>query len=141
MNYYLAENFRIAATVDPQLLDNDSVTSDWVDLSTYRKATFIVNVGATDTTFDAKLQEATSSAGASAQDITGFAITQLTASDDNEQVVIEIDATELSDGFTHVALVVTAGNGTTGVQVSAVGLAYEARYAAVEHLASVTQVV
>jgi hypothetical protein len=141
MNYYLTENVSIAATVDPQLLNNNSVTSDWVDMSLYRKASFILNVGATDITVDAKLQEATDSSGTSAQDITGFAITQLTATDDNEQVVIEIDATEVSEDYTHVALVVTIGNGSTGAQISAVGLAYEARYVAVDHLASVTEVV
>jgi hypothetical protein len=141
MNYYLTENFSIAATVDPQLLNNNSVTSDWVDMSLYRKVSFILNVGATDITVDAKLQEATDSSGTSAQDITGFAITQLTATDDNEQVVIEIDATELSEDYTHVALVVTIGNGSTGAQISAIGLGYEARYVEVDHLASVTEVV
>jgi hypothetical protein len=141
MNYYLTENVSIVATVDPQLLDDGSVTSDWIDMSLYRKVSFIVNVGATDTTFDAKLQEATDDSGTSAQDITGFAITQLTANDDNKQVVIEIDATEISEDYTHVALVVTAGDGTLGVNVSAVGLAYEARYVAGDHLASVVEVV
>jgi hypothetical protein len=141
MNYYLSENFSIASTVDPQLLNNNSVTSDWVDMSLYRKVSFILNVGATDITVDAKLQEATDSSGTSAQDITGFAITQLTATDDNEQVVIEIDATELSENYTHVALVVTIGNGSTGAQISAIGLGYEARYVEVDHLASVAEVV
>lgn len=141
MNYYLSENFSIAATIDPQAVDNGSVTSDWVDMSLYRKVSFILNVGDTDVTVDAKLQEAKDASGTDNQDITGFAITQLADTDDNEQVVIEIDSTDLSSGFSHVALVVTAADGTTGALVSAVGLAYDARYVAVSHLASVTQVV
>lgn len=141
MNAYLSEFASIAATIDPQLLDGAAATSDWVDCSLYRKITFIVNVGATDIAFNAKLQEATSDAGADAQDITGFAITPLGASDDNEQVVLEINTEEVSEGFTHVALVATAGNGVLGVNVSAVGLGYDARYEPVEHLASVTQIV
>jgi hypothetical protein len=135
------EEHAIAATIDPQAVDNASQTSDWVDMSKYNRVAFIVCVGATDTTVDIKLQSATADDGTGAADISGKAATQLTATDDNKQVVIEITAEEMPANTGYCAAVVTAGDGTSGALVCAVGLGTVARYAPVSHLASVAEAV
>lgn len=138
----LYEQLAVVATIDPQLVDNNSVTSDWVDMSKARELLFVVQAGATDTTINAKLQAATDSSGTSAADITGKAITQLTATDDNDQALIHIRADEVPAGKSHVALVVTVGDGTTGGYVSAIGLASRLRYSDPGNdLASVVEIV
>lgn len=132
------EEHAIVATIDPQTLNNTSATSDWVAVATYNRVVFLVNVGATDATVNAKLQSATDSSGTGAADITGKALTSaLTATDDNTQVVLEITADELPDATNHCALVVTVGSGSSGALVSAVGVGTVPRNAPVVHLASV----
>jgi hypothetical protein len=140
MTAYITEENAIAAAIDPQALDNGSLTSDWVDMRLYNRVAFVVNVGATDTTVDAKLQSATASNGTGAADIDGKAVTQLSASDDNQQVVLEIAAEEMPADTGYCAVVVTAGDGTTGALVSAVGVGAVPRYAPVTHAASVAEV-
>lgn len=45
---YFSEEHAIVAAIDPQVLDDGSVVSEWVDMSYYRQVAFIVSVGATD---------------------------------------------------------------------------------------------
>lgn len=139
----LYEQLAVVATIDPQLVDDASVTSDWVDMSKARELLFVVQAGETDTTINAKLQAATDNTGTSAADITGKAITQLTAATgDNDQALIHIRADEVPAGKSHVALVVTVGDGTTGGYVSAIGLASRLRYSDPGNdLASVVEIV
>jgi hypothetical protein len=139
----LSEALGVMATIDPQLVDNATVSSDLVDMGVVRRLMFVLNVGATDTTVDAKLREAQDSGGTGEQDLSGKAITQLGATDDNKQVIIEVAAEELSAGFTHVSLDVTVGDGDTGAYVSAVGLGGIPRHhpASDDDLASVAEIV
>lgn len=139
----LSEALGLVATIDPQLVDNATVTSDLVSMSECRRLLFVVTVGATDTTVDAKLREATDASGSDEQDLDGKAITQLGATDDNKQVLLEVTDEELSAGYTHVSLDVTVGNGSTGADVAAVGLAGVPRsYPASDlDLASVAEIV
>jgi len=140
------EQVGVMATVDPQLVDNAAATSDWVLMKYIDRVAFVVSVGATDTTVDVKLQQASDASGTGAADISGYSVTQLTADDDNKQVIIEIDAATVLAAVStkpYVAVVVTAGNGTTGAQISAVGLGYWFDYSfpADNDLASVVQIV
>ncbi|MCB0048953.1 MAG: hypothetical protein KDE24_05320 [Caldilinea sp.] len=108
--------------IAPQLLDNAAATSSWLPVSNSPRLTAIVQVGATDTTVDAKLQQATDSSGTGAKDITGAAITQIAGTGDNRFVSIDL-ATEnldLANGFDYVRLSITAGDGTTGAYAAAV---------------------
>jgi len=143
MTALLSEKIAVMGAIDPQLVDNTSVTSDWVPMENLGQVLAVLNVGATDITLDAKLQEATSAAGAGAADLTGKAITQFAATDDNKQALIGVRADEISSGFTHVALVVTVGDGVAGAYVSAVLLGGDARYRPADDLdvASVDEIV
>jgi hypothetical protein len=136
-----SEQHAIAATIDPQALNDASATSDWVDMATYNRVTFIVSIGDTDATVDAKLQSGTTSAGGTTADIPDKAIAQLTATDDDSQVVLEISADEMPTDTGYCAVVVTGGAGTSGALVSAVGIGTVARNEPVTHLASVAEVV
>jgi len=138
----LHEDVAIVGVIDPQTVNNTSVTSTWVDMQMFDEVMFVVSVGTTDVTVDAKLREATSDTGTGAQDLSGKAITQLSGTDDDKQVVIRVKSDELSSGYRYVACVVTAGN-ATGADVSCVALGSGCRYgpATDYDLASVAEIV
>lgn len=131
----------VAAVIDPVLVDNDTAATGWVDMATGRKLMFVLAVGATDTTVAAKLQAAADGEGTSPADITGKAITALTGTDDDSQVILEIDSRDMPAGKSHVRLHVTVGDGTTGANIAAVGLLHRLRYAPARHIDSVVEVV
>ncbi len=138
----LSEQLPVVATIDPQLVDNATVSSDLVDMETRRRVIFVLAIGATDITVDAKVREAQDASATGEQDLSGKAITQLSATDDNKQVVIEVTAEELSAGFTHLSLDVIVGDGTAGAYVSVVALADVSRYKPdTGDLASVAEIV
>lgn len=143
MSSKLSQDLAVVATIDPQLADDATLSSDLVSMGIGEKVIFVISVGATDTTVDAKLREAQDASATGEQDLTGKAITQLSGTDDNKQAIIEVDADELSSGFTHVSCDVTVGNGTTGGNVSVVALRGHARYQPASNgdLASVAQIV
>jgi hypothetical protein len=120
----------LAATIDPVSLSASTTVSDWIPLSQFERATFLLNVGAIAAggTLDGKLRQATDGAGSGAKDITGKAMTQLTDTDDNKQIAFEVRSDELdvAGGFTHVALSLTAA--VAASLVSAVGLGFFPRY-------------
>lgn len=115
-----------AGAVDPQSINNNSLSSDWVDISRFRSALIVLMVGVTDTTVDFKLQEAKDSSGTGAQDLTGRSITQFTGSDDNKQAAVAVSEEQLTrnSGYRYVRGVATVGSGATGalVAVAAIGL-------------------
>lgn len=142
-NQELYERLSLVAKVNPQLADNTALNSDWINMEDFRRALFIVMLGATDITVDAKLQKATDGSGTGAADITGKSITQFSATDDNKQALIHIRAEELGTTFTHVRCVVTIADGTTGANVAVAGLGADMRYSDGRDidLASVAQVI
>lgn len=146
----LSENIAVLGTIDPDayidgIYGATTYYSDWVDMKVFNQVLGVVMVGAmaAGAKVDAKLQEATNSSGAGAQDLTGKAITQLTqaGSDDDKQALINMRADELSNGYTHVrlALTVTAED----VDAAALLLGGQARYLPANNfdLASVDEIV
>lgn len=135
----------IAAVLDPISQAAATVTTGWVSMATYDAICAILQTGAlgTGATVDAKLEQATTSGGAGAKDITGKAITQLTeaGSKDNKQVVINCRADELdvAGGFAYVRLSVTVG--TAASLINAVILGFDARYQPATAATSVDQTV
>ncbi len=112
----LTENGKVVAVAQPQLKNNGAAVVAECDCSGWNHATFILNLGATDTTVDAKLQESDVS-GSGFGDITGAAITQLSGTDDDKAVAIEVDLTGPRKKY--LKPVITVGNGSTGAQVAA----------------------
>ena len=141
---YPSDYVAVAGAIDPQLLDDGSLTSDWVSLKDFASVMFVVNLGATDITTDVKIQSATDSSGTSNSDVTDLEVTQLADDDANQQVILCIDQSEVvTAGDTHVDVVITAGDGSLGSNVSAVCLGFNAQFqpASAKDAASVAEIV
>lgn len=122
----------VAGVIDPDAYSASTVTSGWIDMGMFEAimATVMVGTMATNSTVDAKLEQATNAAGAGAKDVTGKAITQLTeaGTDSDKQAIIECRSDELdvNNSFTHVRLSVTIG--TAACDAGAIVHGVAARY-------------
>lgn len=123
----------VLAVIDPDAYTAATYTSGWVDMSLWESLLAIVFAGTlgSGATLDAKLEQATSAAGAGAKDITGKAITQLTqaGTDSDKQAVINCQSEDLDveGGFRYVRLSMTVGNATS--DAGGVVLGMDPRYA------------
>ncbi len=117
----LTENYVIDA-VSPQLVDNAALGSGWILMDATEPVLFLLRVGATDTTVDAKIQQATASDGTGAKDLTGAAITQISATGDNRHVSIEVEPArmDIKNGFVYAQMLATAGDGSLGANLTMV---------------------
>ncbi len=87
----------------------------YVDATGWQRLAFLLGVGATDTTVDAKVQE--SDTGASWADVAGAAIAQILATGDTSECEINIDLT-VAARKRYYRLLVTVGNGATGAALA-----------------------
>ena len=125
-NVKIAEKLAILATLDPASVSSGTVVTSWVPATNFMGFIALLQTGVMGSlgTIDAKLQQATSAAGAGAKDITGKAITQIVAaSGNNKQALIECRTSDLdgSNGFNFVALSVTVGTASSIVGASLIG--------------------
>ena len=102
----------IVASIPPQSAAAGTYTSGWVSMATLGKIYAVLNIGAItgSGTVNAKLEQATDSAGTGAKDVTGAAITAIVGSaSSNAQVTIEVRPAQLDvvNNFNHVRLSVT----------------------------------
>jgi hypothetical protein len=139
MNTLLTEHLALLAQANPALANNTTYATAWVDSTKFYRLAFLLAVGATDTTVDAKLQQASDASGTGAADISGKAITQIVTA--NKQAWINLRGVEVGQAKTYVRLLATVGNGTTGAQLSAVAFGADERYAPANQAASVVQAV
>ena len=122
-----------------------TVNSSGIDLQKFRRAIFVIEVGAmtASATFDAKLQSCSLSNFASGvHSITGGAITQIANTGNNVVVTIEttdeaMEQKNPGDRYVRIQCVVT----TAAVNFSAIGLGGEAQHkpASLQNPSSVTQ--
>lgn len=133
----------LLAQIDPSSQSAGAATSGWLDMSNYHKLLALIAIGAlgSSATVDAKIQQATSSAGAGAKDITSKAITQHT-SGNNKQKLIQVSADDLdaANGFRYVQLSVTVGTAATLTAASVLGF-FPRDSLALANNATVTEVV
>lgn len=114
-----SEQAGVLACIDPDAYAAGTYTTGWVSAANFESLMAIVMAGdlGTNATVDAKLQQATSSGGAGAKDISGTSITQLTqaGTDDNKQVVINLrgDQLDVANGFSYVRLSITIATATS----------------------------
>jgi len=118
LNNKLSEELSVLATIDPVSQGAGTANSGWVDMRDVKRLLALVDVGVFggSATVDAKLQQATSSGGAGAKDITGKAITQLLAAGgNNRQALINLadDELDAANGFRWVQLSITVGTAAT----------------------------
>ncbi len=124
-----AEMLAVVSTIDPQTVANTPIVGDYVAAKNHQKVVFTFLLGnMAAETIDCSVLEATDASGTGAQAYK--AATQLAAhatNNDNRQVVIEVDTSKLSTGFTHFAPRMVTG-GATGGPASAVGVAVGSRH-------------
>lgn len=102
----------IIGVISPVSQGVGSAVTGWIDISNFNAFQSLVSVGVLGTaaTVDAKIQQANTSAGGAAKDITGKAITQLVkATDDGKIGLIDVFASELdiNNGFRWIQLSIT----------------------------------
>lgn len=120
-NRSLSDNMAISI-IPPALVDNTTANSGWLSVMDAVRVFAVILLGATDITADAKFQQATDSSGTGVKDVTGAAITQFTALNDNKFSTIDLEtsALDIHNGFNYVRLLITVGDGTLGANVAAV---------------------
>jgi hypothetical protein len=131
-NILPSDRVAIVGAINPVSQGAGAVSTPWISVQNWRSMMAIVQAGAlgASATLDAKIEQATSAAGAGAKDVPGKLITQLTqaGTDSNKQAVINLRQAELdfANGFTHVRLTLTVG--VAASLIAAVLLATDARY-------------
>jgi len=119
MTVPLAAEVGILGAIDPDVYTAGTYTTDWISAAQFQRFMAIVMAGTlgTSATLDAKIEQATSAAGAGAKDVTGAAITQLTqaGTDSDKQSVITFgsDDLDLAAGYTHFRLSMTVATATS----------------------------
>jgi hypothetical protein len=131
-NIRASDRAAVVGVIDPDANTAGTLTTGWVSMADWGRVMAIVFAGdlGASATLDAKLEQATSSGGAGAKDITGKAITQLTqaGTDSNKQAIINCHREELdlANGYTHVRLSHTVATATS--DSGAVLLGFDPRY-------------
>jgi hypothetical protein len=119
----LSEELAIVACIDPDNRASSTTLSDAIDMSVHDRVMFIVAVGAMQLsarTYDFKVVECATSGGTYTP-ISGKSITQLTGADANKQVIVNVQASDLSDGYRYIKGRLYVGGVTgTGANESAV---------------------
>jgi hypothetical protein len=139
------ENRPILARIVPALRNNGTTDSNYVDMSQVAGTVeWVFGLGTTDTTFDFKLRRATNGSGGSEEDITGYAITQITTGNGSKEFIVEIDRQALAHAttnFTHVRGRMTVGNGSSGAYCSLIARPNHMRYSPADDLTTVQQII
>ncbi|BBF93372.1 hypothetical protein [Blastochloris tepida] len=123
-----ADRVAILGAINPASQAAGTVSTGWFPAKLWGSFLAIVQAGAlgANATVDAKLEQAKDAAGASAKDIAGKSITQLTKTDadDNKQAEINLRQAELdiANGFTHVRLSITVATAACLVAGLVIGL-------------------
>ena len=136
----------IVATIDPEAYTTAAtVTTDVFDMSVHHEVLFILMLGtvAANTTVDLDIQESTATAAGTVTATAVASITQLTAGDDDTQVLVSVRGEDMSDGYRYLRGVLTIGGVGGTVDLSLAALADQARYkpANAGDLASVDEIV
>lgn len=120
-NCKLCEFLTVVGTVDPQVVDDSPVLyTDGINMANWEEVIFFCLVGAIDKKVDFVVYEDTDGAGTSQQALKSA--TQLTATDDNKQVVINVRRHDLSTGFTYIrGSVVSESSQAAPVSIVAIG--------------------
>lgn len=146
MSNLMSERMALVAALDPVAIPTGIVTTGWIDMAKTPNLLAVIMAGALGAggTIDAKLQQASSAAGAGAKDIAGKAITQLTqagTNKSNKQVQINLRGEELdrNGGFSFVRLSMTVAVATS--VAGAVVLGAGARFGPSANAASVIETV
>lgn len=122
-----SEAVAIVGSIDPRLAVPAAYSTAYVAAKNFHQFLAQIAVGAlvATSTVNAKLEQATSAAGAGVKDVPGKAITALTAAgaDDNKQALINLRGEELDvdGGFAFVRLTVTVAAANANIAGTLLG--------------------
>jgi len=107
-NCKLCEFLTVVGTIDPQVIADTAVFGDEIQMALWEELIFVFLLGAVDKTVDCSVYEDTDGSAGGAQSLK--AATQLTATDDNKQVVINVKRRDLSTGYYYVRARIICGS-------------------------------
>lgn len=128
-NMLISEHLQILAQLVP-VSSNAAQNMAWTSAANNGRFAALIMVGAMTATgtLDAKLQMAKDASGTGAIDIPGKAIIQMLAASDGSKIrMIELKSDEITDGYTHIRLVLTAATAASVVAAVLLGEAADYR--------------
>lgn len=122
-----SELFAILATLDPASQAAGTATTEWVSMTEFHDLLAIVQTGSlgTNSTVEAKLQQAKDATGTGAKDVVGKALTQIVkAIGENKQALINFspDNFDLANDYAFVRLSVTVGVAASQISAQILGV-------------------
>lgn len=103
------DDWAVRLVGSPASWANAAVYTDWVAIAGYRRCVFLVGNGELDADMTLAVYEATSAAGAGAQAISGLSASFVNGTDEDRAGILEVRDSDMSAGYTHLALLVTPG--------------------------------
>lgn len=147
LNVLASHDAAVVGVIDPDAYAAAAYSTGYIAMADWFRIMAVIMVGDFVATgvANAKLEQATDAGGTGVKDVTGKAVTALTAAgtDDNKQAIINCDQDDLdiANSFTHVRLTVTLT--TAGADMGAFVLGLSKRYdvASDGDLASVDEII
>jgi hypothetical protein len=109
MAHTFNQEWAVRLVGSPAVWANAYVYTDWVAIAGHRRVVFLVGNAELDGDMALAVYEATSAAGAGAQALTGLSDSFVDGTDEDRAGIFEVRDIDLSDGFTHVGLLVYPG--------------------------------
>ena len=136
----------ILGAVNPASLSTGATSTGWISAANFQNFMAIVQTGllGTSATVDAKIEQATTSSGTGAKDLTGSAITQIVkASGDNVQEIITFatDSLDIGNNYAFFRLTITVGTAASIVGAMVLGSNQRTGTIAAGDAASVKEIV
>ena len=105
---------KVLDPVDNTAAGAATVPATYIDVSNMERFAFLISIGNMTGTLDAQVVQATDGAGTGSKNVTGAVITQLGATDDNKQVLVEVQTNKLdiNNDFHFVAITLTEAGST-----------------------------
>lgn len=127
-----SQRVAVLGVINPQSQAAGALSTGWIDASRWNNVQAILLAGAlgASATLDGKFEQASSSGGTGAKDVSGAAITQLTkaGTDDNKQAIVNLraDSLDINNGFRWVRFTATVA--TAACLTSCVVLGFDGRF-------------
>ncbi len=140
-----SERIAVVGKVSPANHNNSTVNTDYIDMSKFHEAMFILLLGAAgsiDSTIDFLVRESTDTSDTGGQTVTGKTITQFAGTDDTKIAIVNVKSEELTTTYRYLRGRATVGNGTTNI-IAVVALGLKPRFApgTDDDLAAVSQII
>jgi len=114
------DRLKLTQVINPGVNASGGITSGEVDMRGFNGVVFLMPVGALDGVLDLKVMSSTTSGG-TLTTITGAAITQMTAGEDNNMVAIDVYRPT-----NRYLKVISTATGTTGANFGVIAMQYDA---------------